>query len=757
MGDLFKGRASLLDDLGTRLGPVLGRTDRRAAVTVLTGIGGVGKTRLAVEYAWRQAGDYTAMLLIGADSDAALNTNLAALCGATILDLPERDETDEVRRRDAVVRWLQAHQGWLLILENVDSRSAASTVKTLLPQLLGGHVLITSQLSNWPASITVLPVDLLSPEAATDFLLTRTQGGRRTGSDDRERAHDLAHELGYLPLALEQAGAYIATLSLSFAQYGERWQRQRDAVLAWYDPEQMDYPKSVAITWRTSFEQLGASARQLLRRLAWLAPEPVPESLLEVQVRGADSSGTDPTEVDPLLALAELRSYSLVTRSANVPEFSIHRLVQEISRRDQREDCTQDPLIETLNWVNDAFVGDPHDVRSWSILDPLVPHARTVAGWADEAEIADPTARLLNQLGGLLLDKALYAEAEPLMRRALEIDEMAYGHDDPRVAAHLSNLGQLLAVTNRLPQAELLMRRALLINETSYGPEHPIVAVVLNNLASLLTDTNRLAEAEPLMLRVLAIDMASYGPKHPRIACDLNNLAQLLQVTNRLPEAELLMRRALAIDEENYGLENPEVAVALGNLGLLLRAKNWLTEAEPLFRRALVINEEAYGPEHPTVAIALNNLAVLLQDMKRLDEAYPLIIRALAINEARYGPKHPTVAITLNNLAQLLQATNRFAEAEQLMRRALAIDEASYGPEHSSVVIDLGNLAMLLWAKNRLAEAEPLMRQALSLSVRLQGGENPPPQDIGENYVDLLQAMGKTEDEIHAAFASLFE
>lgn len=486
LGDLFKGRASLLDDLGARLGTVLARTDRPATVAALTGMGGVGKTRLAVEYAWRHTSDYPTMLLVGADSDAALNTNLAALCGATILDLPERDEPDETRRRDAVVRWLQAHQGWLLILDNVDSKSAALAIKTLLPQLIGGHVLITSRLSNWPASIPALPVDLLSPEAAIDFLLARTQSGRRTTGDDRERARDLAHELGYLALALEQAGAYIATLTLSFAQYGERWQHQRDAVLTWYDAEQMECPRSVAITWRTSFEQLGEPARRLLRRVAWLAPEPVPESLLEVPVRVADSSATAPVEVDPLLALSELRSYSLVTRSADVPEFNVHRLVQEIARRNQREDPAQDPLIEALNWVNDAFVGNPQDVRSWPILDPLAPHALAVATWADEAGIAEPTAFLLAQLGALLYQKGLYTEAELLMRRALAIDEATYGADDPDVATDLNYLAQLLQATNRYAEAEPLMRRALAICVGTLGVEHPWSYVLWGNYSMLL-------------------------------------------------------------------------------------------------------------------------------------------------------------------------------------------------------------------------------------------------------------------------------
>ena len=253
----------------------------------------------------------------------------------------------------------------------------------------------------------------------------------------------------------------------------------------------------------------------------------------------------------------------------------------------------------------------------------------------------------------------------------------------------------MLQDTNRLAEAEPLDRRALAIDEKSFGPEHPNVARNLNNLAQLLQATNRLAEAEPLMRRALAIDEKSFGPEHPNVARDLNNLAALLQDTNRLAEAEPLMRRALAIDEKSFGPEHPNVAIGLNNLARCCRPPTGWPRPSRLMRRALAIDEKSFGPEHPNVAIRLNNLAELLQATNRLAEAEPLMRRALAIDEKSFGPDHPDVARDLNNLAQLLQATNRLAEAEPLMRRALAIDEKSFGPEHPNVAIGLNNLAVL--------------------------------------------------------------
>ena len=147
----------------------------------------------------------------------------------------------------------------------------------------------------------------------------------------------------------------------------------------------------------------------------------------------------------------------------------------------------------------------------------------------------------------MLQDTNRRSEAEPLLRRALAIDEQSFGPDHPNVARDLNNLAQLLKATNRLSEAEPLMRRALAIFEHSFGPNHPNVATNLNNLAQLLQATNRLAEAEPLMHRALAIDEQSFGPDHPNVATDLNNLVGLLFATNRLSEAEPLMRRNVLI------------------------------------------------------------------------------------------------------------------------------------------------------------------------------------------------------------------
>jgi tetratricopeptide (TPR) repeat protein len=658
LGSLFAGRNKDLESLRAAL-----VADKSAAVAgrALHGLGGIGKTRLAIEYAWRHADEYSALLFVRADDRATLDAGLAALAG--LLDLPEKEAREDAGKIAAVLRWLEDHPTWLLILDNVDDAKAVAAVRKLMAKLSGGHLIVTARAANFPATLPTLELEVLDESAAAAFLMERTRGIRTQAADDATQALAIARETGGLALALEQAGGFIAHERIGFARYLKLLDEQRAKVLDWARPELTGYPASVGATWAASVEKLTPESRRLLERLAMLAPEPIPYTLLDVAVPG-EAEGYDAYE-----ARSSLFAYLLATgakaEGGAATGFVVHPLVQSFARRAMSDPRRAEALREALAWVNDAFRGDPQDVRTWPILDPLTPHALVVARRADEAGIAEPTARLLSQLASLSYANSRYADAEPLYRRALAIDEARREPDHPEVATDLNNLASLLRTTNRLAEAEPLYRRALAILEKSLGPDHPSVASNLNNLAGLFQATNRLAEAEPLYRRALAIVETSLGPDHPQVATGLNNLAGLLETTNRLAEAEPPYRRALAIDQASYGPDHPTVATDLNNLAGLLQATNRLGEAEPLYRRALTIDETSLGPDHPTVGIRLNNLAELLKDTNRLDEARPLYRRALAINEASLGRDHPRTLTARENLAALEAALGRDARTRK--------------------------------------------------------------------------------------------
>lgn len=703
IGDNFKGRDPVVKELHDKF---LAAANKAAAIAV-HGLGGTGKTRLAVEYAWQHQDNYTALLFVTAASPELLQTNIANLSEPLSLDI-SGPEVKENIKYDAVIDWLNQFPGWLLVIDNVDTPEAAKRVEELFAELQHGHVLITTRIDKWSIQVKKKPLGVLDKEDAATFLLETTANEREQTRNDVELAHAIAEDVGCLALALEQARAYIVTSEFSFEKYRKKWAQSRADVLSWFDEQLMLYPKSVAITWQTSFSQLSANATTLLNRLSWLASDPIPKSLLEVE-------WDDEKKIDAQAAWEELKRFSLAASTDSKTAFTIHKLVQDVTRGKMDEALQTQTLNEALNWLEVGFSGDATNIFDWSSLEPLIPHVLSLAGHTQTKEPNIATNILLGKVSVIFYLKAQYSLAEPFMKRALEIGQQIFGHDHPEVSTDLNNLAQLLQVTGRFREAEPLIKKSLEIDEKKFGPSHYKVALRLNNLAQLYQDTNRLEEAEPLMRRALEIDEKNFGPDHPSVARDLSNLAQFLHETDRVEEAEPLMRRALEIDEKSF------------------------------------------GPNHPDVAIDLNNLAHLLRQTNRLEEAEPLIRRSLDIDEKSFGPTHPSVARNLNNLAQLFQATNRLEEAEPLMRRALEIDEHSFGPNHPKVAIRLNNLAQLLKDTDRLPEAEPLQRKAVLIYLKSLGPDHPSTTTVSTNYWMLLRKKGLSDDEIKNKFSELYE
>gem|GEM_PF-920000 len=721
LGSGFIGRTAEMQQLRHLL--TSGGSSAITDTLALEGLGGVGKTRLATEYAWAHLADYTHIFLIRADSPASVRSGLAGLAAPDLLGLPGGIEVPEEARLQAVLDWFQQHQGWLLILDNADAQdSAAYLLEEILPRLKNGHVLVTTRYQRWGGEVQALKLAPLLEDDATAWLLNATTQHRLARADDARDARAIVQSLGGLPLAVEQVAAWVREHALPLSEVLLVLQEEDSRVLGWYDPRQIAYPRPVAAVWELTTAGFSADEAALVRLLAHLSPQPVPDFLLSpARLPGMEKEA----DLWPLVRGLEARSI-LTARDDRATQ--LHRLWIELERR--RTPAQERPqwITAALAQMRQALPKEASDVRNWPRILLLEAHAQTLITATAALPVSafqQPPWQLaaadlsftLNQLALFWKSQARHAEAEPLYRRALEIDEASYGPDHPKVAIDLNNLAALLQATNRLAEAEPLFRRALKIDEASYGPDHSEVAIDLNNLAQLLQATNRLGEAEPLYRRALKIDEASYGPDHPKVAIDLNNLAQLLQDTNRLGEAEPLMRRALKIDEASY------------------------------------------GPDHPKVAIRLNNLAQLLQATNRLGEAEPLMERVVGIFEKAYGKEHPNVATALNNLAELLRVTNRLGEAEPLYRRALKIDEASYGPDHPEVATDLNNLAQLLQATNRLAEAEPLMRRHLVIFLRFQVSTgHPHPYRVAaiRNYRGLLQEMGRTEGEVEEELREVF-
>ena len=396
--DLFKGRSNFMQQLAESLAPTRGTA---IIARALYGMGGIGKTRAAVEYAWEHQDKYSALLFVIAGTPETLRRDLAAL--TVPLGLPERNSTDEEVKLRATLDWLRLNPIWLLILDGLDTEHVLQEVAQLMGQMTGGHVVITSQLTNFPPHIVPLELDVLDIEAATQFLIERTKYRRREAPDDPSKARELAQVLGDLALALEQAAAFIAEKRLTFGEYLDQLHANWLGVMSWCKPVVTQYPHALAATWQTSVARLSEDARRLLQRLAWFSPEPIPEFVLDVPIPGA-GDGTLSDSLD------ELSSLSLVTRRPENPFFSVHRLVQ-VATRLNLADQKLASLEDAVRWIDAAFVGDPTDVETWPRLDPLWPHALAMAEHAEREQITSAT-RVTNALSLLLTTKTRHAQRE---------------------------------------------------------------------------------------------------------------------------------------------------------------------------------------------------------------------------------------------------------------------------------------------------------------------------------------------------------
>lgn len=676
----FTGRADELD----RLDAILTQ-DNRAAVThvgraAVQGLGGVGKTALAVEYANRFCNLYDGVWWCPAETRTGLMTSLAKL--AVEFEVASPEEADVKKAAQAALRGL-AEQGdiWLLVYDNVAS---PEEIADLLPAA-GARLLITSRFSDWSGWADEVSLDVLPIAEAIAYLIDRA------GRSDDAGARTLAEALGCLPLALDHAGAFCKRTGMRFADYAAKV-----SGLVASSPRGANYPRSIAATFDFAIDNAVAqcpAAEDLMAFLALCAPERISLTLVE---------GAIDDESERTAALAALAELSLVKHDLfddGAPAATVHRLVQVVARaRGEAKGAPQGAVGRLIARLKVVYPADGYrNPSSWRPCAQYTPHL--VASC--KAEIIDGAANLecaelLNRAGGYFAGRAAYSEARQLLERALTIREKALGPDHSLTGTSLNNLALLLKDQGDLAAARPLLERALAITENAPGPEHPDTATTLNNLAMLLQRQGNLAEARPLHERALAIREKALGPEHPNTAQSLNNLGFLLYDEGDLAGARPFIERALSIRERVLGPEHPSTAVSLDSLALLLKAEGDLGGAQPLHERALAIREKTLGPEHPSMAASLDNLAGLLQAQGDPTRARPLVERALAIYEKAVGPEHPDKATCLEFLALLLEGQGDHAGARPLYERALAIREKTFGREHPDTTKVRNNLEKLL-------------------------------------------------------------
>lgn len=714
----------------------------------ISGLGGIGKTQTAVEYTYRYGSEYTAVLWARADFHRSLVSDFVAI--AALLNLSEQEEADQGHVVEAVKRWLQGHHHWLLILDNADD---LEMVSDFLPTRGGGHVLLTSRSQATGPNIKGIELEKMARQEGALLLLRRAKLlaedaplGYASEKDLRE-AEAINEILDGLPLALDQAAAYIEEHQCGLADYLLLYQTRRAALLQRRGTlSKRDYPRSVATTWSLSFEQIqriDPIAADVLRLCAFLHPDAIAESMLLEGAIALDEV-LQPIINDPIRlhdVIAELRKYSLVRRNPETKTLTIHRLVQSVLKDAMDRETQQAWAERTVRLVDQVFP-EP-EFPQWANCQQYLPHAQVCAELAEQWDMMFPAAaRLHYRTGNYLYKRERYIEVEPFYLRALSIHEQGPQPVHPEVARILHSLALLYNELGKYEQVGAFLQRALTIYEQTLEPTHPEVASTLNDLAAWYGTLGKYDQAVPLMQRVLAIREQVLEPSHPDIATSFSTLGVIYVYQGKYQQAEMLLQRCLAIREQVLGRNHPDVADCLVNLSMPYRCQGKYQQAEVLLQRAISILEQELG-NRPMLATTLSHLGKLYWRWEKYEQAESLYQRALSIYEQVLGPDHPHVGACLNGLASVYTALDKYQQAETLLLRALTIREQTLGPDHPSVAEVLHNMTTLYEKQGKFAKAEPSYQRALTIRAQTLGPGHPDFATTLAGYTNLLRKMGR--------------
>ena len=751
----FVGRAEVLTQLDQQL-----QQNDRVAISTLTGMGGIGKSELALQYAWQEWPKQTyrggICWLNVADSDPGLSI----LSFAQIhlgLTLPEEGELVE-RVRYVWQGWLKNEQDQTLII--FDDVRDYQQVKDYLPPQADQRfkVIITTRLKELSAKIQTLHVDILQPEAALDLLRSYVTDGRI--DDQLEQANLLCRDLGYLPLALELVARLLRRrTNWTIAKIREKLTKNGlvDQSLIKnpkFDSE-MTAERGVKLVFDLSWQELETepNTQKLAMYLSLFAFAPFPKPLIDGLFPEEDEEEIEEWLTDSLVHLN-------LVKSLGDGWYELHTLIRHYLRDKLEKSEIKDIAKKTYCAV---MVGIAENIPEMPSLEDivnieaLIDHIKITAGelnqWLENKDVI----WLFQNLSQFYQDPGDYYLAETYCEKCLTLTQQRFGNIHPSVAKSLNNLASLYYCQGKYRESEILYLQSLnlwkqILGNEQLFHEHIHVAQSFNNLGVLYRSQGRYQESEVVLQEALDFCKQIFGNEHLYVASILNNLSVLYAYQKKHEQAEFFLQQALDIRKKLLENDNFYVASSVCNLGVIYLSQGMYEEAESLLKQSLENYQCLFGNEHLNIAFPLENLSGLYYSQRKYRDAEPLILRSLSINEKHLGADHPEVAQSLNNLAALYDSSGRYTEAETLYLRSLAIREKQLGENHLDVGTSLNNLAGLYQSQGKYAEAELLYRRAIAIFLATLGENHPNTQTVMMNYFQMLSQF--PDEELNQRFPS---
>jgi hypothetical protein len=691
-------------------------------------MGGVGKTSIAAEYAHRHLTELSVAWQIPAEDEAVMRQHLAELAahlgGRDLVDL-----RDPVASAHAVLAAWPSQ--WLLIFDNAPDEAS---VRRFLPPAGHGWVIVTSQSQHWPGQ-TVVDVPILDREVAALFLASRIS------DPDETAALWLAGELGGLPLALEQAAAYMQGAGMSLVAYLALFRQRRFDLLARGEPAGH---VSVAATFSLAMSRLKADAVVLLHLLAVLAPEPVPVDLLlddaglHHRLPDAVAGAIQPLLGDPLAladAIVELRRFSLITPTG-LGRLLVHRLVQDVSKAQLLPEVVQAWEQAVAVLVEAAVPQDPELPGAWLKCMELLPHARAVL-----SVISGGFFRIAESLG----HSGSYAVAlELFWQISTELeDDPGYGTQHPDTLAARHNLARWIGSAGDPAAGRDQIADLLPVRERVLGPDHPDTLETRSNLATWTGRAGDPAAARDQFAVLLPIRERVLGLEHPDTLDTRGNVAEWNGLAGDPAAARDQFAEQVPTYGRIFGPEHPVTLTAHGNLATWTGRAGDPVAARDQLADLLCIDKRVLGPDHPETLTISNNLAHWTGRAGDPAAARDQFAELALAFERTLGPEHPDTLTVRGNVARWTGEAADPAAARDLFTQLLPIRERVSGPEHPYALIMRCNIARWSGEAGDPAEARDQFSELLPIYVRVMGADHPDTRDIHRKLTHWTERVGK--------------